>query len=182
MSGGNDYLSDLPVLEPGTLTACLDGLDEYEAAYYTIMGSSYNFADVHNLSNIVEQPVTTFLSPYAVSESMLKADLTSVTGAPCKGIFQGSIVDAGSYEIGGVDITPSRGAMDLFGVIAPSDQFDSVADTLIASLGSFRFTEEYIQAGIDQTNQIGQSALEYSRQNMELMDRVMQDFSEYIRQ
>lgn len=182
MSGGNDYLSDLPVLELGTLTACLDGLDEYEAAYYTIMGSSYNFADVHNLSNIVEQPVTTFLSPYAVSESMLKADLTSVTGVPCKGIFQGSIVDAGSYEIGGVDIAPSRGAMDLFGVIAPSDQFDNVADTLIASLGSFRFTEEYIQAGIDQTNQIGQSALEYSRQNMELMDRVMQDFSEYIRQ
>ena len=42
MSGGNDYLSDLPVLELGTLTACLDGLDEYEAAYYTIMGSSYN--------------------------------------------------------------------------------------------------------------------------------------------
>lgn len=84
MSGGNDYLSDLPVLELGTLTACLDGLDEYEAAYYTIMGSSYNFADVHNLSNIVEQPVTTFLSPYAVSESMLKADLTSVTGAPVR--------------------------------------------------------------------------------------------------
>ena len=182
MSGGNDYLSSLSVLDPGTLTACLVGLDEYEAAYYTIMGSSYNFADVHDLSNITEQPVTTFLSPYAVSESMLKADLTSVTGSPCKGIFQGTIVDAGSYEIDGVDITPSRGAMNLFGVIAPSDQFDSVADTLIASLGSFRFTDEYIQAGINQTNQLGQNAMEYSQQNMELMDRVMQNFSEYIRQ
>lgn len=182
MSGGNDYLSSLPVLDPGTLTACLNGLDEYEMAYYTILGSSYNFADIHNLSTITEQPVSTFLAPYAVSESMQKADLTSVSGSPCKGIFQGSIVDAGSYEIDGVDTTPSRGVMNLFGVIAPSDTFTSVADTLIASLGSFRFTDEYIQAGIDQTNQLGQNAMEYSQQNMELMDRVTQNFSEYIRQ
>lgn len=91
-------------------------------------------------------------------------------------------VSAGSYEINGVDTTPSRGVMNLFGVIAPSDTFTSVADTLIASLGSFRFTDEYIQAGIDQTNQLGQNAMEYSQQNMELMDRVTQNFSEYIRQ
>lgn len=181
MSQGMDTLSKLPVLSPGTLKGCLNSLDDYQKCYDEIMPTKYTFAKVQNLSNVSEKPVTTFLSNIATSETMLIANLTSTTGKPCIGIFQGSIADANPYGTDETDYSPSRVAMDIFGVIAPEEQFDAVSDILIQSLCSFRFTEEYIKEGINYTNSLGQSAMEYSRQNNELMDRVNQNFTDYIR-
>ena len=145
------------------------------------MPTKYTFAKVHNLSNVSEKPVTTFLSNVATSETMLMANLTSTTGKPCAGIFQGSIADANPYSTEENDYTPSRAAMNVFGIIAPTEEFDAVSEILTQSLCSFRFTEEYIKEGINYTNVLGQSAMEYSRQNNELMDRVNQNFTDYIR-
>lgn len=181
MSQGMDSISKLPVLNPGTLQGCLNSLDDYQECYNAIMPTGYTFAKIHNLSNISEKPVTTFLSSMTVSESMLMANLTSTTGKPCTGIFQGSIADANPYATEESDYTPSRAAMNVFGVIAPEEQFATVSETLIQSLCSFRFTEEYIKEGVNYTNAVGQSAMEYSRQNNEMMDRINQNFTDYIR-
>ncbi len=182
MSTSNDPLTYLPVLEDPTLAGCLNAMDDYQDAYDGIMPQSFAFAKIQNMTVLSETPITTLLASYAVSESSILASLTSETGAACTGMFEGSILDAGSYEINGVDVAPSRSASNIFGIIAPEGKFEAVAPTLIQSLTSFTFTDEYIQEAIRQGNMQAENAAEVSRQNNEMMDRVVHDFCEYIRQ
>ena len=70
--------------------------------------------------------------------------------------------------------------MDVFGVIAPKEQFTSVSPALIESLCSFRFTDEYIKESMSITNTIGMNAAEYSRQNEAMMDNITSNFLNYI--
>ena len=173
MSTSNDPLTYLPVLEDPTLAGCLNAMDDYQDAYDGIMPQSFAFA---------KTPITTPLANYAVSEASILASLTSETGAACTGMFEGSILDAGGYEINGVDVTPSRSASNIFGIIAPEGKFGTVAPILIQSLTSFTFTDEYIQEAIRQGNMQAENAAEVSRRNNEMMERVVNDFCEYIRQ
>lgn len=182
MSTSNDPLTYLPVLEDPTLAGCLNAMDDYQDAYDGIMPQSFAFAKIQNMTVLSETPITTPLASYAVSEASILASLTSETGAACTGMFEGSILDAGGYEINGVDVTPSRGASNIFGIIAPEGKFETVAPILIQSLTSFTFTDEYIQEAIRQGNMQAENAAEVSRRNNEMMERVVNDFCEYIRQ
>lgn len=182
MSTSNDPLTYLPVLEDATLAGCLSGMEEYIEIHAALSQENFTPATIQNFAVLAEKPITTPLASYAVSESSILASLTSETGAACTGLFEGSIIDAGGYEINGVDMTPSRSASNIFGIIAPEGEFEALAPTLIQSLTSFAFTEEYIQEAIRQGNLQAENAAEVSRQNNEMMDRVMNDFDEYIRQ
>lgn len=182
MSTRNDPLTYLPVLEDPTLAGCLNAMDDYQDAYDGIMPQSFAFAKIQNMTVLSETPITTPLASYAVSEASILASLTSETGAACTGMFEGSILDAGGYEINGVDVTPSRSAANIFGIIAPEGKFETVAPILIQSLTSFTFTDEYIQEAIRQGNMQAENAAEVSRRNNEMMERVVNDFCEYIRQ
>ena len=142
-SQSGDPLTKLSVLNPKTVLGCISSFDDYEQAYNATSTPYHDFPVIRQLSNISEQPVTTFLSGVAESESMVLADLTSTTGNACSGIFQGSIADANPYASSFP--SPSVCAMDVFGVIAPKEQFTSVSPALIESLCSFRFTDEYIK-------------------------------------
>lgn len=182
MRTSNDPLTYLPVLEDPTLAGCLNAMDDYQDAYDGIMPQSFAFAKIQNMTVLSETPITTPLASYAVSEASILASLTSKTGAACTGMFEGSILDAGGYEINGVDVTPSRGASNIFGILAPEGKFETVAPILIQSLTSFTFTDEYIQEAIRQGNMQAENAAEVSRRNNEMMERVVNDFCEYIRQ
>lgn len=182
MSTSNDPLTYLPVLEDPTLAGCLNAMDDYQDAYDGIMPQSFAFAKIQNMTVLSETPITTPLASYAVSEASILASLTSETGTACTGMFEGSILDAGGYEINGVDVTPSRSASNIFGIIAPEGKFETVAPILIQSLTSFTFTDEYIQEAIRQGNMQAENAAEVSRRNSEMMERVVNDFCEYIRQ
>lgn len=182
MSTSNDPLTYLPVLEDPTLAGCLNAMDDYQDAYDGIMPQSFAFAKIQNMTVLSETPITTPLASYAVSEASILASLTSETGAACTGMFEGSILDAGGYETNGVDVTPSRSASNIFGIIAPEGKFETVAPILIQSLTSFTFTDEYIQEAIRQGNMQAENAAEVSRRNNEMMERVVNDFCEYIRQ
>ena len=182
MSTSNDPLTYLPVLEDPTLAGCLNAMDDYQDAYDSIMPQSFAFAKIQNMTVLSETPITTPLASDAVSEASILASLTSETGAACTGMFEGSILDAGGYEINGVDVTPSRSASNIFGIIAPEGKFEAVAPILIQSLTSFTFTDEYIQEAIRQGNMQAENAAEVSRRNNEMMERVVNDFCEYIRQ
>lgn len=182
MSTSNDPLTYLPVLEDPTLAGCLNAMDDYQDAYDGIMPQSFAFAKIQNMTVLSETPITTPLASYAVSEASILASLTSETGAACTGMFEGSILDAGGYEITGVDVAPSRSAANIFGIIAPEGKFETVAPILIQSLTSFTFTDEYIQEAIRQGNMQAENAAEVSRRNNEMMERVVSDFCEYIRQ
>lgn len=182
MSTSNDPLTYLPVLEDPTLAGCLNAMDDYQDAYDSIMPQSFAFAKIQNMTVLSETPITTPLASYAVSEASILASLTSETGTACTGMFEGSILDAGGYEINGVDVTPSRSASNIFGILAPEGKFETVAPILIQSLTSFTFTDEYIQEAIRQGNMQAENAAEVSRRNSEMMERVVNDFCEYIRQ
>lgn len=177
-SQSGDPLTKLSVLNPKTVLGCISSFDDYEQAYNATSTPYHDFPVIRQLSNISEQPVTTFLSGVAESESMVLADLTSTTGNACSGIFQGSIADANPYVSSFP--SPSVCAMDVFGVIAPKEQFTSVSPALIESLCSFRFTDEYIKESMSITNTIGMNAAEYSRQNEAMMDNITNNFLNYI--
>lgn len=177
-SQSGDPLTKLSVLNPKTVLGCISSFDDYEQAYNATSTPYHDFPVIRQLSNISEQPVTTFLSGVAESESMVLADLTSTTGNACSGIFQGSIADANPYASSFP--SPSVCAMDVFGVIAPKEQFTSVSPALIESLCSFRFTDEYIKESMSITNTIGMNAAEYSRQNEAMMDNITNNFLNYI--
>lgn len=177
-SQSGDPLTKLSVLNPKTVLGCISSFDDYEQAYNATSTPYHDFPVIRQLSNISEQPVTTFLSGVAESESMVLADLTSTTGNACSGIFQGSIADANPYASSFP--SPSVCAMDVFGVIAPKEQFTSVSPALIESLCSFRFTDEYIKESMSITNTIGMNAAEYSRQNEAMMDNITSNFLNYI--
>lgn len=177
-SQSGDPLTKLSVLNPKTVLGCISSFDDYEQAYNATSTPYHDFPVIRQLSNISEQPVTTFLSGVAESESMVLADLTSTTGNACSGIFQGSIADANPYASSFP--SPSVCAMDVFGVIAPKEQFTSVSPALIESLYSFRFTDEYIKESMSITNTIGMNAAEYSRQNEAMMDNITSNFLNYI--
>ncbi len=177
-SQSGDPLTKLSVLNPKTVLGCISSFDDYEQAYNATSTPYHDFPVIRQLSNISEQPVTTFLSGVAESESMVLADLTSTTGNACSGIFQGSIADANPYASSFP--SPSVCAMDVFGVIAPKEQFTSVSPALIESLCSFRFTDEYIKESMSITNTIGMNAAEYSRQNEAMMDNITGNFLNYI--
>lgn len=172
----------LPVMETATLENCLRGTADYQAAFDAVVGSGFHFAEINELEIDSETPITTGLASIAMSETVLKGRLLSTTGGRCTGVFQGTIVDAGSSVLNGIDIAPSRAAMNVFGIIAPEASFDEVADVLTEALTSFRFTDEYIQEGIYYTDLIGENAMERSRQNMAMMDAVVDNFLLYIRQ
>ena len=182
MSTSNDPLTYLPVLEDATLAGCLGGMEEYIEVYEALSQENFTPVTIRDFTVLAEKPITTLLASYAVSESSILASLTSETGAACTGMFEGSILDAGSYEINGVDVAPSRSASNIFGIIAPEGKFEAAAPVLIQSLTSFAFTDEYIQEAIRQGNMQAENAAEVSRQNNEMMDRVVNDFCEYIRQ
>ena len=182
MSTSNDPLTYLPVLEDATLAGCLGSMEEYIEVYEALSQENFTPVTIRDFTVLAEKPITTLLASYAVSESSILASLTSETGAACTGMFEGSILDAGSYEINGVDVTPSRGASNIFGIIAPEGKFETVAPILIQSLTSFTFTDEYIQEAIRQGNMQAENAAEVSRRNNEMMERVVNDFCEYIRQ
>ena len=182
MSTSNDPLTYLPVLEDATLAGCLGGMEEYIEVYEALSQENFTPVTIRDFTVLAEKPITTLLASYAVSESSILASLTSETGAACTGMFEGSILDAGSYEINGVDVAPSRSASNIFGIIAPEGKFEAAAPVLIQSLTSFAFTDEYIQEAIRQGNMQGENAAEVSRQNNEMMDRIVHDFCEYIRQ
>ena len=116
-SQSGDPLTKLSVLNPKTVLGCISSFDDYEQAYNATSTPYHDFPVIRQLSNISEQPVTTFLSDVAESESMVLADLTSTTGNACSGIFQGSVADANPYASSFP--SPCVCAMDVFGVIAP---------------------------------------------------------------
>ena len=157
-------------------------MEEYIEVYEALSQENFTPVTIRDFTVLAEKPITTLLASYAVSESSILASLTSETGAACTGMFEGSILDAGSYEINGVDVAPSRSASNIFGIIAPEGKFEAAAPTLIQSLTSFAFTDEYIQEAIRQGNMQAENAAEVSRRNNEMMDRVVHDFCEYIRQ
>lgn len=181
-TGMDGRLALLPVLDPASVSSAVNAMSSYAQAYTTIQGETFNFPAIQSFSLSEEKQITTALSSLAVYESVISGTLISGSGASCRGIIQGSVVDMGSYEIDGVDAMPTMALSNVYGVIAPEETFEAVAPTLLQSLASFAFTEEYIQEAMNASNAIAQSAQEYSRQNSAMMEEITREFSEYIRQ
>ena len=181
-TGMDQRLAFLPALDPASVSSAVSAMDSYAQAYAAIQGESFDFPTIRNFSLSEEKQVTTELASISVYESVISGTLTSVSGASCRGIIQGSVSDMGGYVIDGVDAMPSMALTGVYGVIAPEGSFEAVAPTLLQSLASFAFTEEYVQEAINASNAIAQNAQEYSRQNSAMMEEITREFSEYIRQ
>lgn len=180
MTGVPTMLSYLPVLETPSLQRCLETINDYEDAYYAATGEQHDFPDIYNLSEVRSMPVNETAGQIAVGGEMLMAQLTSKTGTPCIGNFYGQVLDAGSYVMEGIDVSPSRGCLGVTGVIAPKELYDDVWSVLSEAACSIRFTEEYVEQNIEATDELTRAVLERMRENSAVNEILNNNFLDYI--
>jgi len=141
--------SEAPVLEPSTI-------DELFRQFGTItpyankFGNPHQFPVMEDISVVERYETSSMLSPYAYDEAVVRAQFTAINGLPSEGLFSAVLVDTGNYYVNGVDLAPMY-AYNTIGIMAPADEFDGIQSVLREALASFRLSESYIQAAIDQT-------------------------------
>lgn len=175
------YLASLPVLDPATVANGVSLLPEYTqlalANGAVDDGTSFLVSDVQVTSSA---PVTYYsgyaaLAGYIADDALVSARVTLTDGTACRADFLGSAVTVG-YG-GGYGMASVSG---LWGVIAPDGSYDDVAATLAQCVGTLSFTDAYVQQCNAANDAMAAAALQRSAENNAVMDKVMQDFDDYI--
>ena len=175
------YLASLPVLDPATVA---NGVSLLPA--YTQLALDGGAVD-DGTSLLVSEAQVTFCAPvtyfsgysalsgYVADDALVSARLTLTDGTACRADFLGSAVTVGYGGYGGM-----AALCGLWGVIAPEGVYDDVAPTLAQCVGTLSFTDAYVAQSNAQNDAIAAAALQRSAENNAVMDKVMQDFDDYI--
>ena len=148
-SMNSGFFSEAPVLDPSTI-------DELFRQFSTItpyanrFGNPHQFPVMDDISVVERYETSSILSPYAYDEAVVRAQFTSINGLPSEGLFSAVLADTGNYYVNGVDLAPMY-AYNTIGIMAPADEFEGIQGVLREALASFRLSESYIQATVDQT-------------------------------
>ncbi|MGI6172491.1 MAG: hypothetical protein ACOYI8_01175 [Christensenellales bacterium] len=141
--------SEAPVLEPSTIDVFFCQFDAI-TPYANRFGNPHQFPMMEDISVVERYETYSMLSPYAYDEAVVRAQFTACNGLPSEGLFSAVLIDTGYYFVNGIDMAPMY-AYNVIGIMAPADEFEEIQDVLRESLASFRLSESYIQASIDQT-------------------------------
>ena len=175
------YLASLPVLDPATVANGVSLLPAYTqlalAGGAVDDGTSLLVSEAQVTSSA---PVTYFsgyaaLAGYVADDALVSARLTLTDGTECRADFLGSAITVGYGGYGGM-----AALCGLWGVIAPEDVYDDVAQTLAQCVGTLSFSDAYVAQSNAQNDAIAAAALQRSAENNAVMDKVMQDFDDYI--
>jgi hypothetical protein len=135
------------------------------------------------LNDIMPQksiPIETAYAQATTGESMMFAGVRGSNGSACGGMFMASLWNTNPYYVGGVDMTPTS-AMNVVGIIAPTEDFLNVEAVLTQAVFSLRFTEKYIQDGIAYSKAVGEAAMADNAARQAVFDRANKAWSEYFR-
>lgn len=122
-------------------------------------------------------PASTDYGAFALGDEILRADFTDATGA-AEGIFTASVVDFGSFPISDGTVidyqlqTVDGGyymAYNVMGITAAKDTLLEWSDVLLACMSSLQFTDSFITA----TNQASDDQVTVSRQISQNFNQTM---------
>lgn len=179
MLGSNSYFAPMPVLDPPTLPYLIYNMNSYSDVFYKVNGYEYTFPVINDLKVKSRTPLDIFTSDWTVDQEVFQASLTSNTGMYCTGVFQGAITKMYTFMYG--DTVPNVTALCTSGIIAPNTVYDEVAPLLAQCLCSFRFTDKYINQGLQYMEFVAESSKAYSDYWNAQMDSMLANYSEYLR-
>ncbi len=163
--GDSQIYAAAPVLQPASTAQFFAIFDEF-TGFANANGIYHEFPAFPELE-IVESAARGSL-PGALDDSLLRV-LFNADGLPSEGLVAASVFDAMENPLYGVD----AGWYNVYvvsGITAPADEFIHLESQLAASLGSFRFSEAYIQQGVAQIKWETEVALEVGRVMAEAAD------------
>ncbi len=138
---------DMPVVSPLTpleLFRAFDRIAESEAAKAYMPG-------LPPLTGFEAVSVAPASSPFSVGETSLIHATFADGSVPCQGQFMATVAEFAPFMNG-----PGGGtgvAAMVVGVMAPVTEFPQLNDDLLEALGSFRFSESYVQEGLAQSKE-----------------------------
>lgn len=177
----NALYAALPVLDPCTVANAVGLLPAY-----TRMALENGGVDdgtsllVSSCEVTASVPVTYFsgvaaLAGYVRDDALVSANLVLTDGTACRADFLGSTVALGYGDGGGM-----VAATGLWGIVAPTDLYDQVVGQLAPCVGTLGFSDSYVQQCNAANDALTAAALNRSAESAAVMDRVMQDFDDYI--
>jgi len=170
---------DAPVVTMDSGSSVFYVFDELQA-----VSDKYGFGfSLPALGDLMPQtsiPIETAYAGASTGETMIFAGVRGSNGGACGGMFMASLWNTNPYYVGGVDMTPTS-AMNVVGIIAPTEDFLNVEAVLTQAVFSLRFTEKYIQDGIAYSKAVGEAAMADNAARQAVFDRANKAWSEYFR-
>lgn len=146
--GSYQLFADAPYISPETVSSFIYKFNDF-AAFANAYGVYHTFPSFNNIQVIETMPLNSPFAGVAVDDSIVRAFYNSEYGTPCQGLIAGSVIDVGTYYADGVDTFPIW-IYNLMGITASEDEFPSLEEALTRAISSFKFTQEYIDAGVRQ--------------------------------
>ncbi len=170
---------DAPVVTMDSGSSVFYVFDELQA-----VSDKYGFGfSLPALGDLMPQtsiPIETAYAGASTGETMIFAGVRGSNGGACGGMFMASLWNTNPYYVGGVDMTPTS-AMNVVGIIAPTEDFLNVEAVLTQAVFSLRFTDKYIQDGIAYSKAVGEAAMADNAARQAVFDRANKAWSEYFR-
>ena len=108
------------------------------------------------------------MASVALDDSIIMG-LFKQNGVPCEGLFGATLVDSIQYPVNDFD-TGYYTMYVVLGVSAPTDEFSSLQSTLTEAIGSFKFSQSYINEGVQKNIWETNAALQVGKTLSEASD------------
>ncbi len=155
---GYHTMAEAPVLFDATTDYFFFIFNDY-TSYANDNGINHTFAKLKDIELYEKFDSDTIEIPNCMDNSIVRAGFTSSNKKACEGLFAAQINNKVTYA------SPATGedlgfycAYNVMGITASAGDFSELEDTLIKSLSSFTFTEEYVNKAVkyveDQTEAI----------------------------
>lgn len=153
MVGGSYYIfADAPYINPETIDSFLYKFNDF-AYFVNQYGVYHNFPYFYNIEVLEKMPLYSSFSGVAVDDSIVRTIYENENSKKCQALVAGSVIDIGTYYVeNGIDTWPIW-IYNFMGVTAGEDEFPALEEELTESLSSFKFTQEYIDAGVRQNQE-----------------------------
>lgn len=143
-------------------------------------GKGFSFPSLGGFSPLQQIPVQTIFANTSTDESLLFARVTGSQGGDCRGKFYACLSTTGTSYVGGIDMNPA-GALNVTGVIAPKEAFQDVEAALTEAVSSLRFSDQYLQDGVEYSRAVGQAAMANNEARWAVFDECLRNWTTQFR-
>ena len=159
--------ADAPVLSPATSKQFFSLFNDF-ASFATKYGIIHNFPSLEDFNGLESVERNSQMASVALDDSIIRG-LFKQNGVPCEGLFEATVVDSMKYPVNNLD----AGYYTMYvvlGVSAPTDEFSTLQSTLTEAIGSFKFSQSYIDEAVQQNKWETNAALQVGRTLSEAND------------
>lgn len=159
--------ADAPVLSPATSKQFFSLFNEF-GSFARNYGINHNFPSLEEFQALESVKRNSPMASVALDDSIVRG-LFKQNGVPCEGLFGATVVDAMQYPVNNLD----AGYYTMYvviGVSAPTDEFSTLQSALTEAIGSFKFSESYINQGVQQNQWETNAALQVGKTLSEAHD------------